>query len=140
MSYNNNVLDILYEYANQLTKTKVNIKLLLEYICYIDNVSDNHFILLPTIINYIRNQQLEYIKPLDYEYIMKLSNDEQIAAIANFAAIKYLNMKKTIESLNPFIKQWELFCISGISNRSDEIKTKILYSFTKLYEICDTFR
>jgi hypothetical protein len=71
---------------------------------------------------------------------MKLSNDEQIAAIANFAAIKYLNMKKTIESLNPFIKQWELFCISGISNRSDEIKTKILYSFTKLYEICDTFR
>ena len=114
------VFDTLYEYAKQITKTKVNIAALLKYIKHIDNLADNKYILLPTIIGYIQNLQYENSKPLDIDLIKTLSEDKQVMAIANFASIKYSNTKKTIEGLIPFIKQWELSCMSNRLN--DEIK------------------
>ena len=107
------VFDTLYEYAKQITKTKVNIAALLKYIKHIDNLADNKYILLPTIIEYIQNLQYENSKPLDIDLIKTLSEDEQVIEIANFASIKYSNTKKTIEGLIPFIKQWELSCMSA---------------------------
>jgi len=124
------VFDTLYEYADQITKTKVNIKTLLKYINHIDNLTDRKYILLPTIIGYIINLQYEYLKPLDIDLIKTLSEDEQVMAIANFASIKYSNTKKTIESLIPFIKQWEIFCIS------DRLNNEIIRNFTEINKIC----
>lgn len=130
-------LKAIEEYATHTVKTRTSIRELLEYINYIRYRVDRLFILLPTIISYIENQQVENLKPLDINGIIKAftSETEQVMAVANFAAIKYSNTKRTIEGLIPFIKQWELFCIS---NCSDKLKKEIEMNFVELYKIVDS--
>ena len=129
-------LDAIEAYATQTTKTRTGIRELLEYINHIRYRVDRLFILLPTIISYIKNQQVENLNPLDINGIKALTSEtEQVMAVANFAAIKYSNTKKTIEGLIPFIKQWELFCMS---NCSDKLKKEIEMNFVELYKIVNS--
>ena len=129
------VLGAIEKYAEQTTKTRMRIRELLEYIKYIRDRVETWF-LLPTIISHIENQQVENLKPLDIDGIKALTSEtEQVMAVANFAAIKYSNTKKTIEGLIPFIKQWELFCMS---NCSDKLKKEIGMNFVELYKIVDS--
>lgn len=124
------------EYAKQMTETRINLRELLKYIVYIGCRIDTPFILLPTIIEYIKSQQTKNLEPLDINRIKALKTEtEQVMMVANFASIKYLNTKKTIEGLIPFIKQWELFCLA---NSTDEIKKVIELNFTELYKITDS--
>ena len=126
-------LDAINAYAKQTTNTRMGIRELLKYIKYIRDRIDQLFILLPVIISYIENQQVENLKSLDINGIKALTSEtEQVMAVANFAAIKYSNTKKTIEGLIPFIKQWELFCMS---NCSDKLKKEIEMNFVELYKI-----
>lgn len=129
-------LKAIEAYATQTMETRMSIRELLEYIKYILDRVDRLFILLPTIISYIKNQQVENLNPLDINGIKALTSEtEQVMAVANFAAIKYSNTKKTIEGLIPFIKQWELFCMS---NCSDKLKKEIEMNFVELYKIVDS--
>ena len=126
-------LDAINAYAKQTTNTRMGIRELLKYIKYIRDRIDQLFILLPVIISYIENQRVENLKQLDIDGIKDLTSEtEQVMAVANFAAIKYSNTKKTIEGLIPFIKQWELFCMS---NCSDKLKKEIEMNFVELYKI-----
>ena len=129
-------LDAINAYAKQTTNTRMGIRELLKYIKYIRDRIDQLFILLPVIISYIENQRVENLKQLDIDGIKDLTSEtEQVMAVANFAAIKYSNTKKTIEGLIPFIKQWELFCMS---NCSDKLKKEIEMNFVELYKIVDS--
>ena len=130
------VLDAIKVYAEQTTQIRIYIRELLIYIKYIRDRIDQLFILLPTIISYIENQRVDNLKPFDIDGIKALTSEtEQVMAVANFAAIKYSNTKKTIEGLIPFIKQWELFCMS---NCSDKLKKEIEMNFVELYKIVDS--
>ena len=130
------VLDAIKEYAKQTTNTRISIRELLKYINHIHNLVETLFILLTKIISYIENQRVENLKPLDIDGIKALTSEtEQVMAVANFAAIKYSNTKKTIEGLIPFIKQWELFCMS---NCSDKLKKEIEMNFVEMYKIIDS--
>ena len=116
--------------------TRIEIRELLKYINHIHNLVETLFILLTKIISYIENQRVENLKPLDIDGIKALTSEtEQVMAVANFAAIKYSNTKKTIEGLIPFIKQWELFCMS---NCSDKLKKEIEMNFVEMYKIIDS--
>ena len=129
-------LDAIEAYATQTMKTRIGIQELLEYITHIRDRVETWFLLLTTIISYIENQQVENLKPLDINGIKALTSEtEQVMAVANFAAIKYSNTKKTIEGLIPFIKQWELFCMS---NCSDKLNKEIEMNFVELYKIIDS--
>lgn len=128
-------LNTIKAYATQTMRTRIGIQELLEYITHIRDRVET-WLLLPTIISYIENQQVDNLKPLDIDGIKALTSEtEQVMAVANFAAIKYSNTKKTIEGLIPFIKQWELFCIS---NCSDKLKKEIEMNFAELYKIVDS--
>ena len=130
------VLDAIREYAKQTMNTRIEIRELLKYINHIHNLVETLFILLTKIISYIENQRVENLKPLDIDGIKALTSEtEQVMAVANFAAIKYSNTKKTIEGLIPFIKQWELFCMS---NCSDKLKKEIEMNFVEMYKIIDS--
>jgi len=122
------------EYAKQMTETRINLRELLKYIVYIGCRIDTRFILLPTIIEYIKSQQTKNLEPLDINGIKALKTEtEQVMVVANFASIKYLNTKKTIEGLIPFIKQWELFCLANST-----AKKVIELNFEELYKITDS--
>lgn len=130
------VLEAIRAYATQTMETRRLLKELREYMNHILDRIDRLFILIPTIISYIETQQVENLKPLDIDEIKALiSETEQVMAVANFASIKYSNTKKTIEGLIPFIKQWELFCMS---NCSDKLKKEIEMNFVELYKIIDS--
>ena len=134
--YTMSTLDAIAAYATQTMKTRMGIRELLGYINHIQILIDRLFILLPTIISYIETQRVENLKPLDIDGIKALTNEtEQVMVVANFAAIKYSNTKKTIEGLIPFIKQWELFCMS---NCSDKLEKEIEMNFVELYKIVDS--
>lgn len=127
-------IEAIEEYAKQMTETRINLRELLKYIVYIGCRIDTRFILLPTIIEYIKNQQTKNLEPLDINGIKALKTEtEQVMMVANFASIKYLNTKKTIEGLIPFIKQWELFCLANST-----AKEVIELNFTELYKITDS--
>jgi pyruvate formate-lyase activating enzyme-like uncharacterized protein len=131
------VLDAIREYAIQTMRNRMDINELLKYIKHIqDRIKQLRFILLSTIIRYIKNQQVENLKQLDIDGIKALpSETEQVMAVANFAAIKYSNTKNTIVGLIPFIKQWELFCMS---NCSDKLRKEIEMNFVEMYKIIDS--
>ena len=115
-------LDAIAVYAKQTVKTRMGIRELLEYINHIQILIESLFILLPTIISYIETQRVENLKPLDIDGIKALTSEtEQVMAVANFAAIKYSNTKKTIEGLIPFIKQcfYSNRCWNSTSSRSN---------------------
>jgi hypothetical protein len=129
-------LDAISAYATQTMKTRIAIRELLGYINHIQSLIETLYILLPTIISYIETQRVENLKPLDIDEIKALTSEtEQVMAVANFAAIKYSNTKNTIVGLIPFIKQWELYCMS---NCSDKLKKEIEMNFVELYKIIDS--
>jgi hypothetical protein len=129
-------LDAISAYAAQTMKTRIAIRELLGYINHIQSLIETLYILLLTIISYIETQRVENLKPLDIDEIKALTSEtEQVMAVANFAAIKYSNTKNTIVGLIPFIKQWELFCMS---NCSDKLKKEIEMNFVELYKIVDS--
>jgi hypothetical protein len=129
-------LDAISAYATQTMKTRIAIRELLGYINHIQSLIETLYILLPTIISYIETQRVENLKPLDIDEIKALTSEtEQVMAVANFAAIKYSNTKNTIVGLIPFIKQWELYCMS---NCSDKLRKEIEMNFVELYKIIDS--
>jgi hypothetical protein len=120
------LLDVIKEYDMQITRTHLNLQILLNCIEYIRCRVETQYILLPTIIDYIINQQIDNMKPLNIVGIK--SETEQIMAVMDFAAIKLLSTKKTMECLIPFIKKWEMS-----TKNSEKFKEEIELGFAELF-------